>query len=175
MTSKTRSCKSYNIATSDKKQAIILLEKERPAFQLNTKIHILRDHNLRSEIHRLVFIQDDITPSPLDKAWAQCRMQLGNALYERFDHFPSKDMMFDFRVFATIENFEGEFVARRVIGMKTDNKKQFENKFWNILQKIREKLLDLSRGEPCILYNICINLIVSRELLSEDKQTFYVN
>ena len=175
MTTKTRSCKSYNIATGNLKDAILLLEKERPVFQLNTKIPILRDHNLRTEIHRLIFYQDDITPYPLDQSWAQCRIKLSNALYERFDHFPSKDNMFDFKVFATIDNFEGEFVARRIIGMKTDNKKQFENKFWTILQKIREKLLDLSSGKPYIVYNISINLIVSRELLNEDKQTFYVN
>lgn len=173
--SKQRSCKSYNIPTCNIREAIESLENQRPCFHLNTKIHILRDHNLRSEIHRLVFFQDDITSHPLDKAWAQCRINLSKALYERFEHFPSQENVFDFRVFATIENFEGEFVARRVTGMTTSNQKQFENKFWNILQKIREKLLLLSNGQPCILYNITINLVVTRELLNDEKRTYYVN
>lgn len=175
MSSKERSCKNYNIPTANIKEAILSLETQRPPFQLNTQIHILRDHNLRSEIHRLVFYQDDITSYPLDKAWAQCRINLSKALFERFEHFPSQENTFDFRVFATIEKFEGEFVARRVIGMNTANRKQFENKFWNILQKIREKLLDLSNNQPCILYNITINLVVTRELLNEEKRTYYVN
>lgn len=165
---------SYCIPTTDIKKAVSALEKERPTCQILDNFPVLCDENIRLEVHKFKFVQADCSTFELDKTWAMCRMQLTKAVFQRFQDFPNEYKFFDFRIWVIIDTFEAELAARTVTGMRTDNKKKFENALWNLINAFREKILDLMDRDYKKIYTIEFNLVVTRDLAG-DKQVFYVN